>query len=511
MGLMIGTFIGPGGIYMAIAGGMNQVFGIDALVSLGINIVPLILYSLACYYTPSKFQLALAKILTLGYTMLMLAVYVGLVVQIADKGLLSATSVSALSFFGPLVIAGMLHFEEAYCMLYMGVYLVTIPSMYVLLVIYSFFNLWNVSWGTREVAQKKSAAELKREKEEMEKRQAELKKKKKDGLLGTLLDQFNLGGDKGDTASVDFSFGNVLRCMCFSYEDPLEPKKQLVKIAATLDDVSKRLNKMEAVTHTSGSVSGLRRKSSYRGNQPRKSSSLPGVQEGTEPEQQQDLEVELKLNDQYYDDSESSSETETEVDKEERNDEVNPFWIDDDNLKKGPKDFLTQPEVKFWKDLIQKYLLPLQMTQEQKDKQAAELKDYRDIIIFTFLMVNALYIVMVTMLQTQAELTIPWVMFAWTDNVSGISGRREDGIVYNISYIKPESSDIKPEIRIGRTTDTLDMLGLFFLLTFSSITAAQMIGMIMHRWQTCRMPKKFFRVVFDNNILILSVPLHCIN
>ena len=278
MGLMVGTFIGPGGIYMAIAGGMNQVFGIDALLSLGINIIPLLFYSLACYYTPSKFQLALAKILTLGYTMLMLAVYVGLVVQIADKGLLSATSISALSFFGPLIIAGMLHFEEAYCMLYIGVYLVTIPSMYVLLVIYSFFNLWNVSWGTREVAQKKSAAELKKEKEEMEKRQAELKKKKKEGLLGTLLDQFNLGGDKGDTASVDFSIGNVLRCMCFSYEDPLEPKKQLVKIASTLDDVSKRLNKMEAVT-ASGNNSGLRRKSSYRGNvQPRKSSSLPGVQ-----------------------------------------------------------------------------------------------------------------------------------------------------------------------------------------------------------------------------------------
>ena len=469
---------------MAIAGGMNQVFEIDAMVSLGINIVPLILYSLACYYTPSKFQLALAKILTLGYTMLMLAVYVGLVVQIVDRGLLSATAVSAYSFFGPLIIAGMLHFEEAYCMLYMGVYLVTIPSMYVLLVIYSFFNLWNVSWGTREVAQKKSAKELEREKEDEKKRLEELKKKKKEGLMGTLLDQFNLGGDKGDTASVDFSFGNVLRCMCFSYEDPLEPKKQLVKIASTLDDVSKRLNKMESTTH-SGSVLGLRRKSSYRGNQPRKSSSLPGVQEGTEPETQEE-EQELQHNDQFYEDSDTSSENENEIYKqEERDDEVNPVWIEDSDLKNGPVDCLSKPEVKFWKDLIEKYLKPLVMTREDKDKQAAELKDYRDIIIFTFLMVNALYIVMVTMLQTQAELTIPWVMFAWTDNVSGISGRREDGIVYNISYVKPESNDIKPEIRIGRTTDTLDMLGLFFLLTFSSITAAQMVGMIMHRWQTC--------------------------
>ena len=48
-----------------------------------------------------------------------------------------------MSFIGPLLLAGLLHMEESYCMLYMPVYLVTIPSMYILLVIYSLFNLWN--------------------------------------------------------------------------------------------------------------------------------------------------------------------------------------------------------------------------------------------------------------------------------------------------------------------------------------------------------------------------------
>ena len=72
----------------------------------------------------------------------------------------------------------------------------------------------------------------------------------------------NKGGDKGDTASVDFSIGNVLRCMCFSHDDPLEPKKQLVKISATLDDVSKRLNKIESSSKNYGLS---RRNSSIRG------------------------------------------------------------------------------------------------------------------------------------------------------------------------------------------------------------------------------------------------------
>ena len=59
-------------------------FGVDPLLSLALNILPLGTYCLACYYTPSKFQLALAKVLTLGYTMLMLAVYLGLVVQVSE-------------------------------------------------------------------------------------------------------------------------------------------------------------------------------------------------------------------------------------------------------------------------------------------------------------------------------------------------------------------------------------------------------------------------------------------
>ena len=82
MGIMVGTFIGPGGIYMAIAGGVSKVFLINSFNSLLYNIIPLILYCFACYYTDSKFQLALAKLLTLGYTMLMLAVYVGLAVEV---------------------------------------------------------------------------------------------------------------------------------------------------------------------------------------------------------------------------------------------------------------------------------------------------------------------------------------------------------------------------------------------------------------------------------------------
>ena len=38
------------------------------------------------------------------------------------------------------------------CLPYGFIYYVTIPSMYLLLVIFSIYNLNDVSWGTREVA-----------------------------------------------------------------------------------------------------------------------------------------------------------------------------------------------------------------------------------------------------------------------------------------------------------------------------------------------------------------------
>merc|ERR1719186_920940 len=178
------------------------------------------------------------------------------------------------------------------------------------------------------------------------------------------------------------------------------------------------------------------------------------------------------------DDSTEESVPESEQNKIERDDDTNPYWIEDEDLKKGPVDYLPGTEINFWRDLIDKYLKPLEMSKKEKDDQAKELKDYRDTIIFTFVMINVLYIVGVTMLQVQAELTIPWTPFAQWD-VNG-----QDGVIFNLTYVKPDTSSNYPIINIGRTTDTLDMLGLFFLITFSSITGAQMVGMIFHRWQT---------------------------
>ena len=45
--------------------------------------------------------------------------------------------------------------------------------------------------------------------------------------------------------------------------------------------------------------------------------------------------------------------------KEERDNLVNPYWLEDKALTRGAVDFLTGSEIQFWKDMIEKYLYPI--------------------------------------------------------------------------------------------------------------------------------------------------------
>ena len=140
---------------------------------------------------------------------------------------------------------------------------------------------------------------------------------------------------------------------------------------------------------------------------------------------------------------ESFEEEEVAQPKVERIDETNPYWIEDDRLKHGQVDFLSGGEIVFWKEMIKKYLLPLEMSEKQKREQKTGLEDYRDVIIFTFLMVNCLYVVGVTVLQAQTSIFLEWTVFSFAD-VGG-----QDGILHNITYIAPTTKAISALIQVG--------------------------------------------------------------
>lgn len=62
-----------------------------------------------------------------------------------------------------------------------------------------------------------------------------------------------------------------------------------------------------------------------------------------------------------HSDSESST-----IQKDERDFLTNPYWIEDPELRKGEVDFLSSAELQFWKDLIDKYLYPIDQDKEEQ-------------------------------------------------------------------------------------------------------------------------------------------------
>jgi chitin synthase len=102
------------------------------------------------------FKLLAAKIISAVYGLVMMAVLVGIMLQINEDGPFAPSSLFFFIAAGEMVIAAFFHPQELSCLPAGIVYYVTIPSMYLLLIVYSIFNLNVVSWGTREIATKKS-------------------------------------------------------------------------------------------------------------------------------------------------------------------------------------------------------------------------------------------------------------------------------------------------------------------------------------------------------------------
>lgn len=102
------------------------------------------------------FQLLVAQILSTAYAMIMMAVIVGTALQLGEDGIGSPSAIFLIALSSSFFIAACLHPQEFWCIVPGIIYLLSIPSMYLLLILYSIINLNNVTWGTREVQTKKT-------------------------------------------------------------------------------------------------------------------------------------------------------------------------------------------------------------------------------------------------------------------------------------------------------------------------------------------------------------------
>ena len=236
--LMIGTIIGPGTIFLMLVGAFVAAFKISNWISFYYNLIPIVVYVGVCLTCKTNIQLALSAILSTMYALIMMAVIVGTALQLGEDGIGSPSAIFLISMIGSMTIAALLHPQEFKCIIAGIIYLLCIPAMYLLLIIYSITNLNVVSWGTREVPVKKTKAEL-----EEEKKQAAMavkKTKTREGFLSFL----NNGNNADDQdAGISLSLGNILTLQMFTNEK--NEKEQMMRLADSLDSINKRLDHIE--------------------------------------------------------------------------------------------------------------------------------------------------------------------------------------------------------------------------------------------------------------------------
>lgn len=80
----------------------------------------------------------------------MIVVLVGIILQIATDGYFTPNALLFFIVISQFIITAFLHPQELSCLPNGIIYYITVPSMYMLLIIFSIFNLHNITWGTRE-------------------------------------------------------------------------------------------------------------------------------------------------------------------------------------------------------------------------------------------------------------------------------------------------------------------------------------------------------------------------
>ncbi|XP_054284217.1 chitin synthase chs-2-like isoform X1 [Macrosteles quadrilineatus] len=455
--LMGGTILGPGTIFLMLVGAFVAAFRIDNWTSFYYNIVPIMFFMLVCFTCKSNIQLLVAQILSTAYALIMMAVFVGTALQLGEDGAGSPSAIFLSCMMGSFIIAAILHPQEFKCILPILIYFLSIPAMYLLLILYSIINLNVVTWGTREVQVKKTKKELEEEKKEMEEAKRRAKRKT---LLGFLQDNSNPTDDKEEEGSFELSFAGLFKCMFCTYPKPVDEKQQLLRIAESLDTLGKRLESIEKVVDPHGHVVVSRRRTTSASSRDHSHGHGHGHGHGMGA-----LAEDPAEEDQLHDDeSDTGSTGSTGEPKIERNDEINPYWIEDKDLKKGPVAFLSAGENQFWKELLEKYLFPIDEDKNEKARIAADLIELRNSSVFGFFMINALFVMIVFLLQLNKDsLHVKWPF----------------GVKTNITY-----DETTQEVLISKEYLQLEPIGLVFVFFFALILVIQFTAMLFHRFGT---------------------------
>lgn len=104
--LMAGSVLGPGTIFLMMVGSLVAVFNINQWTSFLWNFIPILVFMGICYFCKQKHQLSAAFVISTIYGLVMMAVFIGIVIQIMEDGLLSPTTLFFMTVVFQVVVTG---------------------------------------------------------------------------------------------------------------------------------------------------------------------------------------------------------------------------------------------------------------------------------------------------------------------------------------------------------------------------------------------------------------------
>ncbi|KAL8565048.1 hypothetical protein ACOMHN_003424 [Nucella lapillus] len=433
LALLASGIITPGTIFLLIVGAISNATqdSIPLWAGLMLNGIPIILFVVLCFKANSATQLAYAGVLSIFYTIVMMLVLVGIIRGAAENGFCSVSTTFLLGVVGVFVITAILHPMEFTALLHGFLYFLSIPSMSMLLLIYSLANLDNVSWGTREV---KSAAPP-----PPTQQPPQASSKRAQGSMSFIKEALGkLTDSKTAESDYAFSFGNLFRCLCCPREGPSTNDARFETIMKSIEELD---SKMTEITTTSGVRDSLQGVSELPDDSLPKSPALP-------PPHSPKFSSFPEL-------FEGAVERENPLMERKKRDELkNPLWSEDGDLGTGPKEQIDGDEKEFWDKFIGQYLYPLDKNENHEKAVKAELTELRNKVSLAFLLINTLFVVLISSLQIISENT----------------------------------TNLSIEIPCGRNTsftgEKIEPISVTFTLVFGIMLTLQFLAMMFHRYST---------------------------
>uniref|UniRef100_A0A8C9XJS5 chitin synthase n=1 Tax=Sander lucioperca TaxID=283035 RepID=A0A8C9XJS5_SANLU len=121
------------------------------VIALVLAVIPPIIYLVLCFKLKSETQIKIAGLLSIMYAFLMLVVTLSIIgSMVKENTILTPSSIFVIAISSIYIITAIMHPQEIQLIFHGLIYILAIPSAYLLLSIYSMVNMNNVSWGTRE-------------------------------------------------------------------------------------------------------------------------------------------------------------------------------------------------------------------------------------------------------------------------------------------------------------------------------------------------------------------------